>query len=128
MLLKNVICLMCGINVPSDACNSCGYQGLIDGNCPKCGSSDIQRLRRITGYLSTTYEHFNTGKKQETEMRVKHNGRDRNIKCGSHLLQSLNGWVAGQSTRQKRCRHPHLLGKFLLLHFSDFEQLFNITR
>ncbi len=36
------------INVPSDTCSECGYQGLIDGDCPKCGSSNIQRLRRIT--------------------------------------------------------------------------------
>ena len=62
-------------NVPSDFCNGCGYQGLIDGDCPKCGCSDIQRLRRITGYLTGDYNTaFNTGKRQETEMRVKHNG------------------------------------------------------
>ena len=44
------------INVPSDLCQVCGYQGLIDGNCPQCGSSNIQRLRRITriSYTETT--------------------------------------------------------------------------
>jgi len=40
------------VNVPADSCSDCGYQGLIDGNCPKCGSSNIQRLRRVTGYIT----------------------------------------------------------------------------
>ena len=29
------------INVPSDSCNDCGYQGEINGKCPKCGSENI---------------------------------------------------------------------------------------
>ena len=63
------------INVPSDSCNDCGYQGSIDGNCPKCGSSNIQRLRRVTGYLTGSYKDaFNPGKIAEVENRVKHNG------------------------------------------------------
>ena len=63
------------INVPSDNCNDCGYQGSIDGNCPKCGSSNIQRLRRVTGYLTGSYKDaFNPGKIAEVENRVKHNG------------------------------------------------------
>lgn len=63
------------INVPSDSCNDCGYQGSIDGNCPKCGSSNIQRLRRVTGYLTGSYKDaFNPGKIAEVEARIKHNG------------------------------------------------------
>ena len=63
------------INVPSDSCDDCGFQGDIGEKCPKCGSTKIQRLRRVTGYLTGNYkESFNQGKQQETEMRVKHSG------------------------------------------------------
>ena len=63
------------INVPSDTCIDCGYQGSIDGKCPKCGSENIQRLRRVTGYLTGDYKTaFNLGKQDEVEHRVKHNG------------------------------------------------------
>ena len=62
------------LNLKIDACDDCGYQGQIDGNCPQCGSDKIQRLRRVTGYLSTTYEHFNIGKQREVEARVEHTG------------------------------------------------------
>ena len=63
------------INVPSDSCNNCGYQGEINGKCPKCGSENIQRLRRVTGYLTGNYTTaFNLGKQAEVENRVKHNG------------------------------------------------------
>ena len=62
------------INVPSDSCE-CGYQGDIPGKCPKCGSENIQRLRRVTGYLTGDYKTaFNLGKQHEAEMRVKHTG------------------------------------------------------
>jgi ribonucleoside-triphosphate reductase len=61
------------INVPSDICLDCGYQGEINDKCPMCGSSNIQRLRRVTGYLTGDYKTaFNLGKQQETEMRFKH--------------------------------------------------------
>ena len=61
------------INVPNDICNNCGYTDEINDICPKCGSSDIKRLRRVTGYLTGDYkEAFNEGKKQETVQRVKH--------------------------------------------------------
>lgn len=63
------------INVPSDTCISCGYQGDIPNNCPKCNSDKIQRLRRVTGYLTGDYKTaFNIGKQNEVENRVKHNG------------------------------------------------------
>ena len=64
------------INVPIDTCQSCGYQDDIPGDtCPKCGGKDIQRLRRVTGYITGNYTTaFNYGKQKEVEMRVRHNG------------------------------------------------------
>ena len=65
------------INVPNDTCEDCGYTDDIGEKCPKCGSTNIKRLRRVTGYLTGSYkEAFNLGKQQETEMRVKHIGLD----------------------------------------------------
>lgn len=63
------------INVPSDTCSECGHQGEINDKCPVCGSDNIQRLRRVTGYLTGDYKTaFNPGKQQEVEKRVKHTG------------------------------------------------------
>ena len=61
------------INVPVDACLDCGYSDEISEVCPECGSTNIQRLRRVTGYLTNDYKTaFNYGKQCETEDRVKH--------------------------------------------------------
>ena len=60
------------INVPNDTCMDCGYCDEINGKCPMCGGTNIKRLRRVTGYLSTDYRNFNTGKQEEVEMRTKH--------------------------------------------------------
>ena len=61
------------INVPNDMCSNCGFTDEINTECPMCGGTDIQRLRRVTGYLTGDYKSaFNLGKQQETEMRVKH--------------------------------------------------------
>lgn len=61
------------INVPNDLCLDCGYTDDINDECPQCGSKNIQRLRRVTGYLTGNYTTaFNEGKRQETEMRFKH--------------------------------------------------------
>lgn len=61
------------INVPNDLCMDCGYTEEIGDVCPMCGSKNIQRLRRVTGYLTGNYTTaFNKGKQQEVEMRVKH--------------------------------------------------------
>lgn len=61
------------INVPNDTCLDCGYTDEINNACPKCGSKKIQRLRRVTGYLTGDYKTaFNIGKQHETEARVKH--------------------------------------------------------
>ncbi len=63
------------INVPSDTCLDCGYQGEINDTCPMCGSHNIQQLRRVTGYLTGNYTTaFNLGKQDEVHHRVKHVG------------------------------------------------------
>lgn len=64
------------INVPNDQCEDCGYTAEINDKCPKCGSTNIRRLRRVTGYLTGDYKTaFNAGKQEETEHRVKHSNR-----------------------------------------------------
>lgn len=60
------------INVPNDACKDCGYTDEIGESCPVCGSKNIRRLRRVTGYLTTDYHNFNPGKIAEVHDRVKH--------------------------------------------------------
>ena len=61
------------VNVPNDTCLDCGWTGEIVGPCPQCSGDRIQRLRRVTGYLTGDYKSaFNKGKQQEAEMRVKH--------------------------------------------------------
>ncbi len=61
------------LNIPNDLCLDCGYTGEINDKCPMCGGQSIQRLRRVTGYLTGDYKTaFNLGKQQETEMRFKH--------------------------------------------------------
>ena len=61
------------INFPIDNCLDCGYSGEINDTCPKCGSDNIQYLRRVTGYLTADYNtRFNKGKRAEVEDRDKH--------------------------------------------------------
>jgi len=61
-----------GINFPIDFCNSCAYLGVIsEDSCPRCGSINISRVRRITGYLSTV-DRFNDAKVAELNDRVAH--------------------------------------------------------
>lgn len=60
------------VNLPIDNCE-CGYSDEIGETCPICGSTKIDRLRRVTGYLTGSYlTAFNNGKVAETEDRVKH--------------------------------------------------------
>ena len=61
------------VNLPLDCCEDCGYQDEMGEKCPKCGSENITRLRRVTGYLTGNYTTaFNKGKIAETKDRVKH--------------------------------------------------------
>lgn len=65
------------INHPVDRDPVCGYNGIIDDVCPKCGRTEkeheeFERIRRITGYLVGTLDRFNDAKKAEEHDRVKH--------------------------------------------------------
>ena len=63
------------VNVPNDTCLTCGFTGEFNDCCPICGSTNIQQLRRVTGYLTGNYKTaFNYGKQKETEDRTKHTG------------------------------------------------------
>lgn len=79
--MYNILCYMkendmsyVAINFPIDRCPNCNNFGLIEHDCPVCGtpSEEISRVRRITGYLAEL-KNFNHGKKQETLHRVWHN-------------------------------------------------------
>jgi anaerobic ribonucleoside-triphosphate reductase len=67
------------INHPVDRDPVCGYTGIIDDVCPKCGRKEgehgigIERIRRVTGYLVGTLDRFNDAKRAEEADRVKHN-------------------------------------------------------
>ena len=60
------------INHPIDTCRKCGHRGVIYSKCPVCGSDDILRMRRITGYLTGSLESWNSAKQAEERDRVKH--------------------------------------------------------
>ena len=66
------------INHTVDRDPVCGYNGIIDDVCPKCGRKEsegpykFERIRRITGYLVGTLERFNDAKRAEVADRVKH--------------------------------------------------------
>ena len=61
------------INVPNDTCLTCGYTDEFNDACPECGGTEIQQLRRVTGYLTGNYKTaFNVGKQSEVKDRVKH--------------------------------------------------------
>ena len=64
-----------GINWSHAFCMDCGYQGSFQGECPKCGSSNIKETSIITGYLSTI-DRFNPGKLKELKNRTSHAGGD----------------------------------------------------
>lgn len=69
------------VNVPNDLCRDCGFTGLIDDACPQCGGKHIDRLRRVTGYLTGDYKTaFNLGKQKEVEDRYKHSQKMRGYK------------------------------------------------
>jgi len=60
------------VNFPVDICRECGTSGLLnEATCTNCGSDNISRVRRITGYLSTL-DRFNDFKRAEEMNRHKH--------------------------------------------------------
>ncbi len=61
-----------GVNYPVDFCCGCGLLGVLsEATCPRCGSPEIRRVRRITGYLSTV-DRFNDSKVKELNDRLVH--------------------------------------------------------
>lgn len=64
------------VNHPVDRDPICGYNGIIDNTCPRCGRAEdevkFERIRRITGYLVGTLDRFNNAKAAEVRARVKH--------------------------------------------------------
>lgn len=64
-------CNYIGINFPMDNCKACGFIGRITDKCPCCKSTDIRKLRRVSGYLSEE-KSFTSGKHKELEQRKSH--------------------------------------------------------
>ena len=60
------------INHPVDRCRDCGTEAIIYDKCPICGSHNISRIRRITGYLTGDLDSWNSAKQAEEHDRVKH--------------------------------------------------------
>ena len=62
------------VNHNRNRCMDCGYENAADHleKCPKCGSTNIDRLQRITGYLVGTTDRWNSGKLAELNDRVTH--------------------------------------------------------
>lgn len=64
------------INHPIDRDPVCGFNGIINDECPCCHREEedvpFERIRRITGYLVGTLDRFNDAKRAEVRDRVKH--------------------------------------------------------
>ena len=62
------------VNHNRNRCMDCGYENAAPSleECPKCGSSHIDKLQRITGYLVGTTDRWNHGKLCELNDRVTH--------------------------------------------------------
>ena len=62
------------VNHNRNRCMDCGYENAAShlDVCPKCGSHNIDRLQRITGYLVGTTDRWNHGKLAELHDRVVH--------------------------------------------------------
>ncbi len=66
------------VNHNRNRCLDCGYENA-DADlkeCPKCHSTNIDRLQRITGYLVGTTDRWNHGKLAELHDRVTHGFSD----------------------------------------------------
>ena len=62
------------VNHNRNRCMDCGYENAAPNlkECPRCGSTNIDRLQRITGYLVGTTDRWNSGKLAELNDRVTH--------------------------------------------------------
>lgn len=65
----------CSVNHNRNRCMDCGHEDATEGvdTCPQCGSRNIDRLQRITGYLVGTTDRWNRAKLAELNDRVRHN-------------------------------------------------------
>lgn len=63
------------VNHNRNRCTECGYENSTPNleACPKCGSTHIDKLQRITGYLVGTTDRWNNAKLAELNDRVIHN-------------------------------------------------------
>ena len=64
----------CSVNHNRNRCMNCGYEDAQADlkECPECGSTHIDRLQRITGYLVGTTDRWNNAKLAELNDRVVH--------------------------------------------------------
>lgn len=64
----------CSVNHNRNRCMHCGYEDASESleSCPRCGSKDIDKLQRITGYLVGTTDRWNRAKLAELDDRVIH--------------------------------------------------------
>ncbi len=64
----------CSVNHNRNRCMHCGYEDAQETleTCPCCGSTAIDRLQRITGYLVGTTDRWNNAKLAELNDRVVH--------------------------------------------------------
>lgn len=60
------------INHPVDRCRDCNQTGVFEIECSVCHSTNISRIRRITGYLVGDMDSWNSGKINEEKDRIKH--------------------------------------------------------
>lgn len=62
------------VNHNRNRCLKCGYENASSqlSECPRCGSMQIDRLQRITGYLVGTTDRWNSAKLAELNDRVTH--------------------------------------------------------
>lgn len=65
------------LNFKINTCKDCGYHGIdVYDTCPHCGSTNIEHLARVTGYLSTDISNMNYGKQCEVKDRTEHTSKN----------------------------------------------------
>jgi ribonucleoside-triphosphate reductase len=60
-------------NIKDQVATKVTYLSASDKKCPVCGSTRIQGISRVTGYMSLD-ERFGEGKVNERKLRINHNG------------------------------------------------------
>jgi ribonucleoside-triphosphate reductase len=67
----------CSVNHNRNRCLECGYENAEKEmeKCPKCGSTNVSVLQRITGYLVGTTDRWNNAKLCELKDRVTHDDK-----------------------------------------------------